>query len=111
MVHQEQRDKDILFSPAAVTITQMCLCCDVVFLLSFQKKPTNFNEQRGSWHCGDHVDRVEWQTCIALPSAVVLLEADESVWKKQPWGSLNGQKQTINDEGEIVRGIVCVRVF
>lgn len=40
MVHQEQRDKDILFSPAAVTITQMCLCCDVVFLLSFHYQKT-----------------------------------------------------------------------
>lgn len=40
MVHQEQRDKDILFFPAAVTITQMCLCSDLVFLLSFQKNKT-----------------------------------------------------------------------
>lgn len=50
MLHQEQRDKDILFfSPAAVTITQMCLLCDLVFLLSFKKnkqKQTVTNKEK-----------------------------------------------------------------
>lgn len=40
MLHQEQRNKDIsFFSLAAVTITQKCLLCDLVFLLSLKKTP------------------------------------------------------------------------
>lgn len=99
MVHQEQRDKDILFFPAAVTITQMCLRCDLLFLLSFQKN------KKGE---ADSAVTV-WLTPDAKP-----VHHHHQLWciyrqiyrcgRAQPWGSLNGQKQTIDNDGEIAKG-------